>query len=91
MNSWVKSTKRFVPLILNTFLILASAVTECISISALASLLGFPLGITSSALGLEICAITAKLKKYNLIIKRKKKKNNKIILLAKTKLNSIDV
>ena len=39
------------------FLILASAVTGCISISVFASLLGIPIGITSSALGLLAVAI----------------------------------
>ena len=38
-------------------LILAPTVTGCISISAFASLLGIPVGITSSAIGLKICAI----------------------------------
>ena len=42
------------------FLILASAVTGCISISAFASLLGIPIGIARSEIGLKICAITAK-------------------------------
>ena len=40
---------------------------------------------------LKICAITAKLKKYNSIIKKKKKKHDKIALLAICKLNSIEV
>ena len=44
------------------FVILASAVTGSISISAFASLLGIPIGITSSAIGLKICAITAGIK-----------------------------
>ena len=35
------------------FLILASAITGCISISAFASLLGISKGITSSAIGLK--------------------------------------
>ena len=35
-------------------------------------------------------AITAGMKKYNLVIKKKEKKLNKIVLLAKTKLNSIE-
>ena len=39
------------------FLILASAITGCISISVFASLLGIPIGITSSALGLLAVAI----------------------------------
>ena len=41
------------------FLILASTITGCISVSAFASLFGIPIGITSSAKGLKICAITA--------------------------------
>ena len=55
------------------FLILASTITGCISISAFASLIGIPIGITSSAIGLKICAITAGIKKYESIIKKKKK------------------
>ena len=46
------------------FLILASTNTGCISISAFASLLGTPIGNTSSAIGLKICAITTGIKKY---------------------------
>ena len=34
----------------------------CISISASVSLIGIPIGITSSAIGLKICAITAGIK-----------------------------
>ena len=71
------------------FFILASAVTACISISAFASLLGIPIGITSSAIGLNIFAITAGIKKCKSIIK--KKKHDLIEFSAKTKLNSIEV
>ena len=42
-------------------------------------------------MGLKLCAITAKIKKCKSIIKKKKKKHNKIVLLAKTKLNIIEV
>ena len=73
------------------FLILASTITGGISISAFASSLGIPLGITSSAIGLKICGIIAGIKKYKSIIKKKKKKHDKIVLLAKCKLNSIEV
>ena len=55
------------------FLILASTITGCISISAFASLLGIPIGITSSEIGLKICAITVAIKMYMSIIKRKEK------------------
>ena len=73
------------------FLILASAVTGCISISAFASLLGIPAGITSSAIGLKIFAIVAGIKKYKSITKEKKKKHDKTVLLEKSKLNSTEV
>ena len=73
------------------FLILASTITGCISISAFASLIGIPIGITSSAIGLKICAIAAGIKKYKSIIKKNKKKHDKIVLLVKSKLNRIEV
>ena len=67
------------------FLILASTITGCISISAFAFLIGILIGVTSSAMGLKLCAIAAGIKKYNSIIKKKKKKNDKIVFLAKSK------
>ena len=41
-------------------LILASAVTSSISVSAFASLVCVPIGITNSPVGTSICAITEK-------------------------------
>ena len=55
------------------YLILASAITGCISISASAFLLGIPMGITSSAMGLKIYAIATGIKKYISIIKNRKR------------------
>ena len=55
------------------FLTLSSTITGCISISAFVSLIGIAIGIASYAIGLIICAITAGIKKYKLIIKKKKK------------------
>ena len=68
-------------------LILASTVTDCvsISISAFASLVDIPVGITSSAVVIGICAIAAEIKKYKSIIKKKKKKHDKLVLLGKDK------
>ena len=43
-------------------LISASAVNGCILISAFASLLGIPIGITSSAIGLKTCAVAPGIK-----------------------------
>ena len=70
-------------------LILASTVTGCVSISAFTSLVAVLVGITSSAVAIKICAITAGIKMYKSIIK--KKKHDKIVLLGKTKLGSIEV
>ena len=58
-------------------LILASAVTGCVSNSAFASLLGVFIGIASFAVESKICAITAGIKKHKSIIKKKKNKYNK--------------
>ena len=41
------------------FLIVASTITGCILISVFVFLLGIPIEITSSTIGLKICAITA--------------------------------
>ena len=73
------------------FVILASTVTECISVAVFASLLGILIDIMSFVIGLKMCATTAGIKKYKSIIKKKKKKHDKIVLLAKAKLNSIEV
>ena len=53
-------------------LILASMIIECVSIAAFAFLVGIPVGIASSALGIKISAITAVIEKYKSVIKRKK-------------------
>ena len=47
--------------------------------------------ITSSAVGINICAITAGIKRYKSIINKKKKKHDKIVFLEKSKLNTIKV
>ena len=47
------------------FLILGSAITGRVSISAFSSLVGIPIGITSSAIRLRTCAITAVIKKIS--------------------------
>ena len=68
-----------------------SPITGCVSISAFASLVGIPIGIASSTIGLKICVITIGIKKYKLIIKKKRKKHDKIVLSLNSKLNSIEV
>ena len=72
-------------------LIVISTITGCVSVSIFATLVIIPIGITSSPIGLNICARTAEFKKYKSIIKKKTKKHDKRALLAKPKLNSIEV
>ena len=45
-------------------LIVISTITGCVSISAFASLIGTPIGIASSTIGLQICVITEGIEKY---------------------------
>ena len=74
-------------------LILISAITECVSTFYVSpSLVGIHIRTMSSAIGLKFCAINLGIIiKFKLIIKKQNKKNNKIVLLAKSKLNSIEV
>ena len=71
--------------------ILVSTVTGCVSLSSFASLVCISVVITSSAIGIKICAITAEIENYKSIIKKKKTKYDKIVLLEKGKLNTIEV
>ena len=75
---------------IDDLLTVISTITECVSISAFASLVGIHIGLTSTATGLKTCAITAGIPKYKSIIKKKKKKHGKIVLLAKCKWDSIE-
>ena len=62
-------------------LILVSTVTYCVSISVFVSLFCVPVCITSSAVGLDICAFIAGVKKYNenYISQLQKKRRRSII------------
>ena len=70
-NKWVCTTINYI----EHFLILASAITGCVSISSFASLVGILIGITSSSIGLKFCAITVGIKMYQPIIQKKKQKH----------------
>ena len=58
---------------LEHFLDFVYAARRCVLVSSFTSLVGFPIGIASSAVGIKYCATTAGIKKYILIIKKKKK------------------
>ena len=72
-------------------LIGTSTITGWVSITASDSLVRIAIGIASFTIALKICVITAGIKKYKSIINKKRKKHHKIVLLAKSKLNSIEV
>ena len=72
---------------LEKLLVLVSAVTGCVSISAFASLVD----IASSTVGLKICVITTGIKQYKSLINKKKRKHDKMVLLGKSKFNIIEV
>ena len=73
------------------FIVLGSTITRCVFVSVFHSLLGISTGIASSATGLKICAIIAGYKKYKSIKKKQKRQHEKIVLLAKSKINTIEV
>ena len=66
-------------------------ITGYVSISAFAILVRIPVGITSSPIALKICVITTEMKKHKPTNKKNKKKHDKTVLLAKSKLNSIEL
>ena len=55
--------------------IVISRITGSVSISAFASLVGIPIGITNSAISLKICAIAAGIKMQNELKIRKRKRS----------------
>ena len=67
--------------------IFISVVSDCISISAFASLVGIPIVVTSFAVECNISEITAGIKNYEAIIKKKKAWSYNVI----SKLNLIEV
>ena len=72
-------------------LIAICTITGCVSISGFTSLVIIPIGIIITPIGLKICVITVEIKKYKSMIKKKRKKHDKVVLLAKSKLNNIEV
>ena len=84
-----KETCKYLNYVENLLILASAVVTGCVSIFTFASLVAIPIDITSSAVGLKICTITAGIKKYKSVIKKKNKKHDKIVLLGKDKLNTI--
>ena len=62
--------------------VFVSAISGCVSISAFAPLLSVPADTVSSAVEINIFAVTAGIKKYKSVIKKKRKKHDKINSVA---------
>ena len=73
MNWWVKIIVCEFFNYIEHLLILVSTFTGYVSISAFASLIGIPVGITISTEGLEICVTTAGIETYKSITEKKKR------------------
>ena len=71
MSEKYRKTSKYLNFVEN-LIILSSTVNGCVSISAFASLVSIAVGIISSAVELNICAIIAA-KKFKSIIKKNKK------------------
>ena len=73
-----KNVYRALKYIEESLILVFAATNFCFSFIA-----GIPIGILNSSVELEICVITAGLKRYNSIIKKKRKKPDKTMFLAK--------
>ena len=62
MNQKYKKTFKYLNYVEHLSL-LVSTITRCVSISVVASLVCVLVGITSSAIGIKVCAITGGIKK----------------------------
>ena len=73
LKKQTKKHKRFSATLnyIKQLLTLTSVVAGCVSISAFASMVVILIGITSSAVGLRMCAVNAEIKKYESIINKK--------------------
>ena len=67
-------------------IVIPTTINGCVFNSLFVSLVGISTGITSSGIGLKICAIIAAIKEYKAIKKKNIKKHGKISL-TKSKLN----
>ena len=72
------------------FPVLISATSGFVSISAFTSLVDASLGISISAVGIKIYAVTVGINKYK-STRKKKNKSDKIVLLQKAKPDTIEV
>ena len=72
-------------------LIVLSVTSGGVSIASFATVIGAPIGITSASLSLAFSLCTGLVKMLLKETRNKKKKHNKIVMLARSKLNSIEI
>ena len=72
-------------------LIVLSVTTGSISIASFATVIGAPVGIVSASFSLSFSISTGIVKKMLKTTRNKKKKHNKIVIVARSKLNSIEI
>ena len=72
-------------------LIVLSATSGGVSIILFTSIVGAPVGIASAGLTLFFCLTTGIVKKLMNITRKKNKKHDKVLMLAKSRLNSIEI
>ena len=72
-------------------LIVLSATSGGVSIILFTSIVRAPVGIASAGLTLFFCLTTGRIKKLMNITRKKNKKHDKILMLAKSRLNSIEI
>ena len=72
-------------------LIVLSATSGGVSIISFTSIIGSPVGIASASLTLIFSLTTGIVKKLLNMTRNKKKKHDKILMLAKSRLNSINI
>ena len=72
-------------------LIVLSVTTGSISIASFGTVIGAPVGIISASFSLEFSISTEIIKKLLKTARNKMKKHNKIVMLARSRLNSIEI
>ena len=76
---------------IDKILIVLSATSSGVSIISFTSIIGAPVGIASASFTLIFSLTTGIVKKLLNITRNKNKKHDKILMLAKNKLNSIEI
>ena len=76
---------------LDKSLIVLSVATGSISVESFATAIGAPVGIMSASCSLAFLITTGFINRFLKTIRNKKKKHDKVVMLARSKLNSIEV